>query len=629
MRYLFIIAALLVALQAPARDLSLADFALLPTPQQIMFGNRMVQRGEIARELVRSIEGVPADNPEAYAISIGEGGVRVRALTPEGLFRAQVTLEQLAQGDSLPVCEIVDWPAFLWRGFMMDTGRSYISLEELKREIDIMSQFKLNIFHWHLTENQAWRLESLRYPALNDSANMERDPGEFYTLAQVRELVDYARERLVTIVPEIDMPGHSAAFVRTFGVDMQSAEGMQILKDLLEEACGAFEVPYIHIGTDEVKFTNADFACEMVEFVRNLGKKVISWNPGWNYREGEVDMTHMWSFRGKPTPGIPAIDLRFHYINHFDSYADLIALFRSNVYGHKKAEDGIEGVEIALWNDRKVSDQSSLITQNSLYPNLLALAERSWSGGGEEYFDRHGTNICEDDSADFAAIVDFERRLLHHKSTTLAELDIPYVKQTGVRWLITDAFPNNGDLTAVFPPETEGLKTEYIYNDSVYATTPAIGAGIYLRHVWGDLIPAFYSNPRPNHTAYAFTRVYSPDDRIASLQAETQNYSRSEADIPPPQGQWDFRGSRIWVNGKEIEPPVWTATHSERSNEIPLGNENFAARPPIAVELHKGWNDVLIKLPVGEFRTPQTRLVKWMFTFVFTDTDLIYNPLGQ
>lgn len=629
MRIRLFIASALAALSAAASGFTLADFTLLPTPQEIQFGDRMVARGELTELLVDSIPGAPAGNREAYSIEIDRSGVKVQAIAPEGLFWAGRTLQQLAQGDSLPVCRIVDWPAFPWRGFMMDTGRSYISLDELKREIDIMSQIKLNIFHWHLTENQAWRLESRIYPALNDSANMERQPGLFYTLEQVRGIVDYARRRCVTVVPEIDMPGHSAAFVRTFGVDMQSPEGMAILKDLLREACEAFDVPYIHIGTDEVRFTNPDFAGEMVAFARGLGKKVISWNPGWNYGEGEIDMTHMWSYRGKPTPGVPAVDLRFHYINHFDTYADLVALFRSNVYGHKKAGDGIAGVEIALWNDRFVDDEASLIAQSSVYPAMFALAERSWLGGGEEYFDRLGTRLCEADSADFAAFADFERRLLAHKKSTLADVYIPYVRQTGVRWLITDAFPNGGNLDAVFPPETEGLRTGYVFNDSVYGTAPATGAGIYLRHVWGPLVPGFFSDPQPNHTAYAFTRVYSPDDRIAGLQAETQNYSRSESDIPPPAGKWDYRGSRIWVNGSEIEPPLWSASHSERTNEISLGNENFAARQPIAVRLHKGWNDVLIKLPVGKFRTPETRLVKWMFTFVFTDPDLIYDPLGK
>lgn len=590
----------------------------------------------ISGELVSDIDGAPAHCDEAYTLRISKDGTRVSATSEKGIFWALQTLRQLAEfsgKESLPECEITDWPAFPWRGFMIDTGRSYISVDELKREIDVMSQFKLNVFHWHLTDNQAWRLESRIFPMLNDSSNMERQPGQYYTIAQARELVEYAKARNVMIVPEIDMPGHSGAFMRTFGHDMQSPEGMEILKLLVDEACATFDVPYLHIGTDEVKFTNPDFVPEMVEFVRDKGKKVISWNPGWNYDAGQVDMTTMWSYRGKPTPSVPAIDMRFHYINHFDTYADILALYRSNVYGKKLAGDGIAGVEIGLWTDRLVEDETSLIAQNSVYVSMLVVAERAWRGGGDEYFDRLGTNLNRDQAQDFEAFADFESRLLLHKDHSLDSMPIPYVGQTGVRWLITDAFPNGGDLSAVFPPETEGLKESYLYNDSVYGTSAADGAAVYLRHYWGNTIPAFYPDPQPNHTAYAFTWVYAPEDMEVGLQAETQNYSRSESDIPPPPGKWDYRESKIWINDDELMPPVWLSTHTERSNEISLTNENFAARAPIPVKLHKGWNKVLIKLPVGEFKTPETRLVKWMFTFVFTTPDgrhaapgLIYSP---
>ena len=652
-----------------AYALSLAEYPLLPVPQAIQFGkstvyvksaslsmpywtedwnNILAENGvtlspkskySINGELVNEIPGAPTGNDEAYSLTISKKGISVKATSEKGIYWALQTLRQLfaaSHNNSLPECEIVDYPAFYWRGFMNDTGRSYISLEELKREINIMSQFKMNVFHWHFTENQAWRLESKIFPMLNDSVNMERQPGLYYTLQEAKELVEYAKKHNVMVLPEVDMPGHSAAFVRTFRHDMQSPEGMKILKLLLEEVCETFDVPYLHVGTDEVQFTNPDFVPEMVKFVKDKGKKIVSWNPGWNYKEGEIDFTTMWSYRGKPTPGIPAVDLRFHYINHFDTYADLIALYRSNVYGHKKAEDGIAGVEIGLWNDRYVEDEKSMIAQNSVYPTILAIAERSWHGGGEEYFNKLGTNLIKSEKKDYESFVDFENRLLWHKDNTLDSIDIPYVRQTNIEWLITDAFPNKGDLATIFPPETEGLKESYRYNDSIYRTGLANGAAVHLRHYWGTMVPGFYKNPKPNHTAYAFTWVYAPANMTVGLQAETQNYSRSESDIPPLDGKWDYRESKIWVNDKEIPAPIWTATHTDRTNEISLGNENFAAREPIIVNLKAGWNKVLIKLPVGQFSTRETRLVKWMFTFVFTTPDgkkaapgLIYSPFKE
>lgn len=642
----------LISLAGKASTLS--DYALLPMPQTVTFKGgsvklgrvaidmpacgvqwtkavvsigavpdssaRFMISGEIVKTLPRELAGVSSD--EAYLLNISKKGVTVKALTEKGLYWALQTFVQLTRGtNKVPCCEIADFPAFPWRGFMMDVGRSYISVEELKREIDVMSKFKLNVFHWHLTENQAWRLESKIFPMLNDSVNVMRQPGKYYTLDEARELVEYAKAHNVLLVPEIDMPGHSAAFVKTFRHDMQSPEGMKILKLLMEEVCETFDVPYIHIGTDEVRFTNPSFVEEMVEFVRARGKKVISWNPGWNYKSGEIDMTTMWSYRGKPTQGIPAVDLRFHYINHFDVYADIRALYRSTVYGKKKADDNVHGVEIALWNDRYVENEASNIAQSSVYPAMMAVAERSWRGGGTEYFDSLGTNMADEGSLDFAEFADFERRLLWHKDFTLDSIYIPYVKQTNVKWRITDAFPNGGKLDAAFPPETEGMKHSYVYNDSTYSTATTSGAGIYLRHVWGAMVPSFYNDPKPNHTAYAFSKVYAPRDLEAGVQLETQNYSRSESDVPPRQGQWDYRGSKIWINGVEIEPPTWTSTHTVRDNEITLGNENFAARDVIPVKLHKGWNTVMLKLPVGEFYSEETRLVKWMFTCVFTTPD--------
>lgn len=592
----------------------------------------------ISGSIVDSIPGA-GGNDEAYTIGIDRRRIEVCATSSKGIRWALQTLRQLATTTrsghlSLPQCSITDWPAFPWRGFMMDVGRSYISIEELKREIDAMALFKMNVFHWHLTENQAWRLESRIFPMLNDSVNTTRQPGCYYTIDEARDLVEYCRERGIMLLPEIDMPGHSAAFERTFRHDMQSAEGKKILRLLVEEACATFdEVPYLHIGTDEVAFTDPQFVPEMVEFVRSHGKKAISWNPGWHYEPGQIDMTHLWSYRGKGQKGIPAIDSKLHYLNHFDLYADIRALYRSTIYGHTGATPDVAGAEIAIWNDRYVSDEESNARQNNLYPIMMALAERTWKGGGTEYFDSLGTNMSQPGTDDFNEFADFERRMLHHKATSLRHLDIPYVKQTNVRWRITDAFPNGGDLTRQFPPETEGPAKSYSYADSTYMTHSATGAGIYLRHVWGpSTIPGFYDNPQPDHTAYAFTRVYSPADQTVGLQAETQNYSRSEPDFAPDQGEWDFRNSRIWINGDAVRPPVWQSTHRNRSNEISLTNENAAARKPLPVKLRKGWNDVMIKLPVGSFSTPETRLVKWMFTFVFTtpdglrEADLIYDP---
>ncbi|WP_288147948.1 family 20 glycosylhydrolase [Bacteroides acidifaciens] len=587
--------------------------------------------------LLPSLPEIPMNRDEAYRLNVTKKRITVEAVTERGVYWAMQTLRQLAEKRNsktqIQGAEIVDWPAFRIRGFMQDVGRSYISLEELKREIAALAQFKINVFHWHLTENQSWRLESKIFPMLNDSVNTTRMPGKYYTLEEAKELVAFCKAHHMTLIPEIDMPGHSAAFIRTFRHDMQSPEGMKILKLLLDEVCETFDVPYLHIGTDEVQFTNPRFVPEMVSYVRSKGKKVISWNPGWHYKPGEIDMTQLWSYRGKAQEGIPAIDSRFHYLNHFDTFGDIVALYNSRVYNKEQGSDDLAGTILAIWNDRLIDSEWDMIIENNFYPNMLAVAERAWKGGGTEYFDKNATILPSDEQSElFKSFADFERRLLWHKEHTFAGYPFAYVRQTNVKWNITDAFPNGGDLTKSFPPE-ESLRDSYTYKGKTYNVRPAIGAGIYLRHVWGTLVPGFYKEPEENHTAYAYTYVYSPKEQTAGLWVEFQNYSRSEADLPPLQGKWDYKESRIWINEQEVLPPVWTATHRTKSNEITLGNENCVVRPPLEVRLQKGWNKVLLKLPVGKFTTPEVRLVKWMFTTVFVTPDgqkalegLVYSP---
>ena len=596
--------------------------SLLPLPQKYQFNGKK-SSGELTVEekYVSQIEGAKFQE-EAYHLLITKKGILLEATTPKGMYWGRQTLEQLKTTKNkktyLPQCDITDWPAFRIRGFMHDVGRSYIPVEELKREISLLSRYKINVFHWHLTENQAWRLESKRYPELNAPENMEREKGKFYTLEEARQLVEFCKQHQVLLIPEIDMPGHSAAFVRTFKTDMQSEKGTQILKDIIDEVCATFDVPYLHIGTDEVQFTNPDFVPMMVKYIRDKGKKVISYNPGWNYKSGEIDITQLWSYRGKAQKGIPAIDCRYHYANHFDTYADLVAMFNSRIYNQPEGSDDLAGCIVAFWNDRYIDNTPQLLAENNFYPYMLTLAERAWRGGGNFYFDGKGTLLWEDEPELLAAFKEFEDRLLWQKNTWLKEVPFPYVRQTQSEWQITDAFPNGGDLNKVFPPE-EKEDSVYQYEGKTYKTRKIIGNGIYLRHVWGTLVPGFYANPQENHTAYATRWIYSPKERKTKLALEFQNYSRSESDLAPRQGTWDYKCSRAWLNGQEIMPPVWKNTNTERSNEITLKNENYMSRPAIDITLKKGWNKLMLKLPVGKFSSKETRLVKWMFTAALVD----------
>ena len=575
---------------------------------------------------------------EGYRLDVSPHLITITVSEPIGVVRAAQTLHQLLLGtEGSPQIEaltMTDFPAFKVRGVMHDVGRSFIDIEELKRQIDLLAQFKVNVFHWHLTENQAWRFEIKAFPQLTSAASMTRFPGKFYTQAECRELEEYAYERGVTIIPEIDMPGHSQAFVRAMGHDMQTEQGMQELQTILEEVAKVFvRAPYIHFGADEHTITYPNFLNTIIDKIHSLGKKAVVWNPinGVAIQNHKVDMTQMWSTRGKLVKGIPNIDCRYNYTNHFDVFADLVGIYKSSIYYAARGNAEIAGTISCPWNDRKLPTQDDIVVQNNFYANALASAERGWIGGGKEYVEKGGM-MLPSSGEEYEEFVDWERRFLYHKATTLQQVSIPYVRQTNVQWAITEAFPNNGNAAQRFPPETEGLKDSYTYQGRTYTTGYATGAGIYLRHTWGEgTIPAYYAQPKENTTAYAWTYVYSPKAQDVGALIEIYNYGRSEKDLAPNNGHWDRMGAKIWLNDREIPAPSWkNSGKTSMTNEDLLEDENFTARPAAPISLKMGWNKVLLKLP---FNPNGTRLKKWMFTFVLTDKsgrnaleNVIYSP---
>ncbi|WP_052631163.1 beta-N-acetylhexosaminidase [Pseudoxanthomonas suwonensis] len=203
---------------------------------------------------------------EGYTLTVAAGGIDVRARSELGVLRALATLRQMLQGHdggwSLPAATIRDRPRFPWRGVMVDTARHFMTLETLKRQIDAMEQVKLNVLHLHLSDNEGFRVESLAFPKLTAGEH-----GQYYTQAQVRELVAYAAERGVRVVPEFDVPGHAGAIVRAypqygsadtpasrFGavLDPSNPDTYAFLETLFGEMAALFPDPYFHAGGDEV-----------------------------------------------------------------------------------------------------------------------------------------------------------------------------------------------------------------------------------------------------------------------------------------------------------------------------------------------------------------------------------------
>ena len=611
--------------------------SLLPLPVNISWNAERFVAGSgdirndsrVRMSLVKELTGVALNNDEAYSLAVTSDSIVVLAVTREGLFRARSTLDQLSfrHGDTLffAGCSITDFPAFRIRGFMHDTGRSFIPLEELKREVEILSGFKINTFHWHLTEDIAWRLSSDIYPRLTDSLITLRDKSQFYSKEQVREFVAFCSDHFITVIPEIDMPGHSAAFERATGLSMQSPEGKELLKKLLHEACSLFDGPYFHIGTDEVAIRDPEFVKEMADVVRSSGKEVISWMPGGD-PQGKA-IRQLWVGNIMPPEGVTVIDSRFLYLNHTDPFADIFCVFNSRLCGSEKGSDLLAGAICCIWNDRKPSSVNDIILSNSFYPMMLAFSERSWRGGGRDIKER-GTVMGNPGDPDYELFRDFENRLFNCRTRFLPDEPFPYLKQADLHWKIIGPFPNKGNPYAVFPPE-DTLKEEYILDGKQYKAISVSGAGFYLRHTWGNMVASVFNSPEPNSTAYAYTWVFSPSDQDVGFYLGFHDYGRSETDEAPQPGKWDYKESRVWLNDKIVPAPEWSAHKSHHvSLEQPYAEENFWLRQPFKVHLNKGWNKVLLKLPVGSFSDSHTRLVKWMFVAIFTTSDGKYVPEG-
>jgi hexosaminidase len=549
-------------------------------------------------------------NPEeAYQLKVNKNKISIVANTAHGIFNAIQTLEQLmSDGAMIDACEITDWPAFSWRGYMVDVGRNYQSMKQLMQQIDVMAAYKLNVFHFHLTEDIAWRLQSKQYPQLTESKNMLRNPGEYYSLDEVKELIQYCKERYITLIPEIDMPGHSAAFKRAMGVDMQSEEGATICKNILTELCTELDVPYIHIGGDEVNITNKEFLPQVILHLKSLGKKVMAWDPGGNVPEGTI--LQMWNGNAKAKPGYPAIDSRHFYLNHFDPFDGVTTTFNHIIDDVKTGDEDKLGAILCNWPDRRVSKEEDLVTMNAVYPVMLTFAERCWQGGGyKNYLSDFGLPKSER----YNAFVAFEKRLLDQKQEFFRNKPFPYFKQSDIEWKLIGPFDNKGKTATSFSPETK------MFLDTVQLKNyPSIfGATIWLRHFWHPMISSHLQDPKENNTWYATRKIWADEDGEKDFWIGFNNFSRSTATDDPPVGAWDTRNSTVWVNGKEIQPPHWKHGGQKGDSETPLTDEGYEYRSPTKIYLQKGWNTVLIKAPVAGFKGADWQNpVKWEFTFL-------------
>ncbi len=552
----------------------------------------------------------PQCSDEAYQLQVSPAKVVITANTRHGVFNAIQTFMQLAR-DNVMVdgCEIHDWPAFPWRGYMVDVGRNFESVDLLKQQIDVMSRYKLNIFHFHFTEDIAWRLQSKMYPQLTAPANMLRNKGMFYSESDMKDLIEYCKERYITLVPEIDMPGHSAAFTRATGFDMQSDSGLIIIKNILREFCSTYNLPYFHIGGDEVHVTNQNFMPAIIDLLHNLGKKTIAWSPGAQVDSSTIRQLWMSDNGERNVSSMQFIDSRHLYINHMDPLESVVTIFFRQIGDTTKQTANIMGATLCLWPDRRVENEADVLKMNPVYPAMLTFAERTWRGGGSKGW---VATIGAPSSPSAILFREFENRLLDQQQQYFATLPFPYAKQSDLVWKLYGPYNNAGDLSEKFLPETANI------NDPVLQPALSVAGGtIILRHWWAPLIKGALDNPKENTTWYATTKVWSDEDGIKDCWIGFNNISRSPATNSPMPGTWDNHHSEIWVNGKLIASPQWKHASLKGDPEMPLTDEGYEYRQPTKIFMHKGWNDVLIKAPIGSFKGKDWQNPeKWMFTFV-------------
>ena len=401
-----------------------------------------------------------AEHPEGYRMTVTSASVALAARMPAGLFYGLQTLSQLlpvgdANAWSMPAVQIADAPRFAYRGMHLDVGRHFFPVAFIKKYIDLLAMYKMNTFHWHLTEDQGWRIEIMKYPRLTEvgayraETMLEKhfDPyvgdgqphGGFYTQDEVREVVAFARDRYVDVIPEIEMPGHATAALAaypelactdgpfdvptTWGIKddiyCPNEETFQFLEDVLTEVIDLLPGPYVHIGGDEVPKTRwedsavaqrviareglADeaelqsyFIRRVASFLRVHGRRLIGWDEilegglapdatvmSWRGMDGGIEAAR----QGHDVIMTPTSHCYFDYYQA-DPEQEPLAIGGltplDTVYGFEPIPEALSpgeaqhvlGAQGNVWTEYMATTDD---VEYMAFPRMLALSEVVWS----------------------------------------------------------------------------------------------------------------------------------------------------------------------------------------------------------------------------------------------------------
>lgn len=407
---------------------------------------------------------------EAYTLNISAQGISISSASVQGVFYGLQTLKQMlisSKNHTLPCLTIQDAPRFAWRGLMLDESRYFFGKKKVKQLLDMMSLQKLNVFHWHLTDVPGWRIEIKQYPLLTSIGSRGNDidpeaPARFYSQDDIKEIVQYAAERFIQIVPEIDMPGHARAANRaypefsgggskthpefTFNPGYEGTYAY--LTNILKEVSGLFPSPYIHLGGDEVHYGNGDwrtnkyvqqlmkkeklndlksmeayFVNRMADSIKSLGKTAIGWDEIVNHGLPASNCLVMW-WRHDKTDNLqealkkgydvilcPRIPLYFDFdqdAKHqygrkwrgaYCSPAQVYAYPPDTLVDLATHPTQVRGMQGNIWSERIQSDER---LDFMTYPRMSALAEAAWTNAGTK---------------NYAAFEDRLRPMLHYLQT--------------------------------------------------------------------------------------------------------------------------------------------------------------------------------------------------------------------
>lgn len=378
---------------------------------------------------------------EYYCIEITQGETIITTKGEKGRYYAHLTLSQLEEGGKAPICKIIDLPAFSYRGFMIDSARHMQSIDEIKAYIEAAARYKFNTFHWHICDDQGFRMESEKYPRLNEvgswryghgfgNPNMSKYGG-YYTKQQIKEIIEFCRERYIDVIPEIDMPGHTSAILASY--PELSCKGKQISVEnqagiyknilcagndevfsfcfgLLDEVMELFPGEYIHIGGDEapkVRWCNCPkcqkrikdenlkneeelqgwFANKIIAYLNSKGKKVLAWNESLNsgivdnntiicdWMDGKNRCEEYANKGGK----IIVEDFYHYYLDYEYGMTPLKKTYGLNPWLPKLdyiGRQNVLGVEAPIWTEY-VEDFDRM--SYMCFPRLIAVAETGWT----------------------------------------------------------------------------------------------------------------------------------------------------------------------------------------------------------------------------------------------------------